>query len=432
MSNKYYLHRLTVDLEKWIAKGWVPAENASVILADAAKTPSSNKVAAIVGILGAILLAAGVALFVSANWQEMSKLTRVALLLTVLSSTLGAAIWLQRTSHDYLLEAVLLLAAGIFGANIMLIAQIYHIDNHYPDGLILWTAGALLITLLLRSRAALVLAFGLIGWWAGSEILDFGNNPFWAFLPVWAVAGFAAYWLSFRFGLHLAFLTLMAWTAASLEQLVKLLNLENAEIAGLLTVFMATLFIYGLIIKRKNSPLSLGFGGALSTYGMIGFLTLALVSQGLDGKSQPWPTSFPLSFLIAFFCIVIFGAVQTFRQKILSTTDIALFLLFTFWFTLVWFIPALHHLWMLAAVILGLSIWLLTLGQSHDNKVLVPIALLVFGGEVIYLYAETLGTLLDTSVFFLLGGVLLIGLAFGLEMLRRYIEKPVRSSKVVS
>jgi len=246
------------------------------------------------------------------------------------------------------------------------------------------------------------------------------------------VAGFAAYWLSFRFGLHLAFLTLMSWTIASLDELVKLLNLEDAEIAGLLTISMATLFIYGLIIKRKNSPWSLGFGGALATYGMLGFLTLALFSQGLDGKSQSLPTIIPLSFLTILFCIVLFGAIQTFRQKILSPTDVVLFLLFTIWFTLVWFIPPLHHLWMLAAVILGLSIWLLTLGQSRNDNILVAIALLVFGGEVIYLYAETLGSLLDTSVFFLLGGVLLIGLAFGLEMLRRYIEKSAHSPQVNS
>lgn len=49
-------------------------------------------------------------------------------------------------------------------------------------------------------------------------------------------------------------------------------------------------------------------------------------------------------------------------------------------------------------------------------------ALTAFGAEVLYIYAKTMGNLLDTSLFFLVGGVLLIVLAIGLEKLRRALS----------
>ena len=45
----------------------------------------------------------------------------------------------------------------------MLIAQIYHIDAHFPNGVLLWSIGALVAAYLARSQPALVAAISL-GW----------------------------------------------------------------------------------------------------------------------------------------------------------------------------------------------------------------------------------------------------------------------------
>ena len=422
MSNRYQ-QRLKGDLERWVTKGWVQRQYAGDILNDAARAAPSSKIPMIVGILGAILIAAGVVLFVSANWQEMSKLARLVLLMGAMWFTFAIAVWLNRTSHKYMLEAVLMLAAAIFGANIMLIAQLYHIDNHYPDGIALWGTGSLLTALFLRSRAALVLAFGLIVWWAGSEILDFGRNPFWPFLPVWAVAAVTTWFLSFRFGLHLAFLSLMAWLISSLEKLFKLFNLGDNESVALMVLFLLVMFIYGLLMHRKNPPLSLGFGRALARYGISGFMLLAFATQSMSLKDEGWPAIIPFIFLAILAAAVIAGAVWARMQKIFSSLDMVLFLAFSIWFSVALFIPALFNVWLQAAIFLALAIWLLMYGQTSDDRGLVVIALLAFGIEVIYLYVETLGSLLDTSVFFLLGGVLLVALSFGLETFRRFLKR---------
>jgi len=45
----------------------------------------------------------------------------------------------------------LLLGVILFGSNIMLIAQIYHIDSHFPNGVLMWSLGALLAAWLVRN-----------------------------------------------------------------------------------------------------------------------------------------------------------------------------------------------------------------------------------------------------------------------------------------
>ena len=431
MAKITYQQRLQRDLVRWVQNGWVQAEHADAILADAARTAPSSRVPMIVGILGAILLAAGVVLFVSANWQEMSKLARLGLLLGALWFAFAIAVWLNRTTHKYLLEAIILLGTAIFGANIILIAQIYHIDNHYPDGFLFWAAGALLVTLLLKSRAALILAFGLIIWWAGAEIVDFGKNPFWPFLPLWAIASALTYWLALRFGLHLAFLSLMAWIIASLDKLVKLLGLTDNEIAILLVMLPLVIFVSGLVASYKNRPWTLNFGRALSNYGMITFLAVSSLTQVIPRELQVAPATIPLAVMLAIGALIILASIINLRNKVFSLIDFGLFLGFALWYTVIWFYPIPGRIWLPAAVFLGLTIWLLAFAQKRDDQLLVTIALIAFGGEVLYLYIETLGTLLDTSLFFLLGGVLLVALSFALETFRRFLKRRDQKREVM-
>ncbi len=430
MTKLTYQQRLKSDLGRWVQNGWVQPEHTNAILKDARSSASTSKVPMIVGILGAILLAAGVVLFVSANWQEMSKLTRLGLLMGALWVTFAIAVWINRSSHKYLLEAILLLGAIIFGANIILIAQIYHIDNHYPDGILVWAAGALLVTLLLKSRAALILAFGLIIWWAGAEIIDFGKNPFWPFLPVWAIAAGLTYWLSLRLGLHLAFLSLIAWIIASLDKLVKLLGLTDNEIAIILVLLPLVIFVYGLVATYKNRPWTLSFGRALSNYGIITFLAVSSLTQVIPRQLQVAPGAIPLVVIMIIGALIVLAAVINLRNKVFSPLDFGLFLGFALWYCLIWFYPIPGRIWLPAAVFLGLTIWLLAFAQKREDQLLVTVALIAFGGEVLYLYIETLGTLLDTSLFFLLGGVLLVALSFALETFRRYLKRRDQAREV--
>jgi uncharacterized membrane protein len=61
----------------------------------------------------------------------------------------------------------------LFGAGIWLVAQIYHIDEHYPNAFLVWSAGALAMAWAMPSIAQALLALFLVTFWAGVELFDF-------------------------------------------------------------------------------------------------------------------------------------------------------------------------------------------------------------------------------------------------------------------
>ena len=94
-------------------------------------------------LLGSLLLAAGLLLFVSAHWDQMPPVWRVSLLLfIVIALHVGGAWFAER----FQLMALGLHAVGTvaFGAGVFLCAQIFHLDVlwSFRWGLLLWSFGA--------------------------------------------------------------------------------------------------------------------------------------------------------------------------------------------------------------------------------------------------------------------------------------------------
>lgn len=120
-------------------------------------------------ILGAILLACGVALFVSANWNELSPGVRYLLVLAVVAIFhIGGG--LARETFRGLsttLHAVGTLAAG---PAIALVGQIFNIEAHWPAAVLVWALAALAGWVLLRDQAQQTLALLLVPAWMVCEL----------------------------------------------------------------------------------------------------------------------------------------------------------------------------------------------------------------------------------------------------------------------
>jgi hypothetical protein len=72
-------------------------------------------------------------------------------------------------------------------------------------------------------------------------------------------------------------------------------------------------------------------------------------------------------------------------------------------------------------IVVVAALWAVTLGQSGRHPIGKTIGLAAFGLEVIYLYVRTFGTLLDTAVAFLGGGILFVLLSFVLYRVDRML-----------
>lgn len=420
MLNSSYRKRLARDLERWASSGWVTSEGRTAILADIDGQERPSRLPAIVGILGALLLATGAMTFISANWEEMSKLFRLILIFCAMWAAFGAAVWFQRTMHSYLLEAMLFLGAGMFGVNIMLIAQIYHIDGHYPDAVFLWTIGALVVALALESRSSLALAFVLMTIWTGTEVMEFDVLVHWPFLPVWVVGTAIIFRQKWRTGLHLAVLSIAFWITITLIQLAELWNWPEHQVFGLMAMIAMAVFLIGLANEGRGNLL-MGFEAPLMRYAMLAVLAAAFIMQ-LEIRRAGHIQVLLLAMMAAFLMLVLLGGLAALRRNVLNAPDLAVFIGFAAWLILFTFVPRGLMLWVHGPVYMGFAIWLMAFSQRWSYRILLPMALTAFGAEVLYIYAKTMGNLLDTSLFFLVGGVLLIVLAIGLEKLRRALS----------
>ena len=155
--------------------------------------------------LGAVLFGFAIMSFVAANWNAMSKLARLMLLLSTLWACYGGAAYLFAggscpcSPRRHVLGGV-----AAYGASIMLIAQMYHMEGSPPDAVLLWALGAPArrSASALRCRA-LAAAFVLIVVWTWWE-RSLSNAAHFGFLAMWAAAAATALWMRWRPGLHLA------------------------------------------------------------------------------------------------------------------------------------------------------------------------------------------------------------------------------------
>lgn len=343
-----YQRRLNRDLARWQEQGWVSAANADRIRTDVANAPGVS-LPGVLGILAAILLAFAVMSFVAAHWSEMPRLARLGLLFATMWASYGAAGFFQTRGMNAFADAAILMAVSVFGASIMLISQMFHIDGSPPDGVLLWWLGALLAGVALRSNPALALTMILVCLWSFVWMDIHGYKTHWPFLIGWALVAAAFYWQKWRPGAHLSALALSG-------------------------------FIFSLGATLKS-------GHAFNLVAIIG-LVVAAASIFIE---QTQPRFADLARIaLGYGAAVAFGGL--FVLQFIEPTEVG-------------------ELAVMGALSLLLLLALIWYGLSAHNRGALWIGYIGFSIEILALYVKTVGTLLDTSLFFLVAGLLVAGLA---------------------
>jgi uncharacterized membrane protein len=182
-------------LNRWQSAGVLDAEAAGRIRAYELeqKRPAGLRWQGMVAlILGAILLACGVVLFVSAHWDEMAPGWRFAVVLAMVSVFHLGGGW-ARNRFRGLSTALHAVGTVSTGAAIALVGQIFNIQEHWPAAVLLWAIAALAGWILLHDEAQQTLTLLLFPAWILSELSfaaegHIGENVYLGrFLIVWAV-----------------------------------------------------------------------------------------------------------------------------------------------------------------------------------------------------------------------------------------------------
>jgi uncharacterized membrane protein len=127
---------------------------------------SQKRMIALLLIIGAFLVGAGVFSFIAANWQVMSRSSKLSVIILAMLGAYTSGWYLrERSSLTRTGNALILLGSIIYGGGIFLIGQIFHVRSNWPDGFILWMLGVIPMALAVRLRSLLALALivGAIG-----------------------------------------------------------------------------------------------------------------------------------------------------------------------------------------------------------------------------------------------------------------------------
>ncbi|CAN7440507.1 DUF2157 domain-containing protein [Phenylobacterium sp. LjRoot225] len=330
-----YRRRLEQDLDGWIGRGLVPAESRAAIL-DSVGEARRLDVATTLSIVGGLLAGVAVIAFVAANWSEIPRIARFALILAAFLGAAGGAAWASTRQRAVTSQVLLSVAALIFAAAIGLTGQIFDIAGDPQTAL--RSAGLAAALLALAGRSPWAAAVGLVliglGELAVGRLFD-ASKPWLGWLVVAAPLGaLTAVWWRSQALAHVSGIAAVV-AVLTLERLGR--GHEEITFMGAALVLALGAGLARAVRERFEGPPSVLYGwftwGALLWFGVAGFgdrlrgvphslawmlLALAVVALGRHDRHSPVTAAGVVGLLAA-------GAVLLFNLGIGLMTSSAVF-----------------------------------------------------------------------------------------------------------
>jgi uncharacterized membrane protein len=388
------------DVQKLREAGLITDEQRQKIVECFQLKEDGGKFLAIVSIIGAVLIAAGIALLIAAHWNEIPRGGKIAAGLLLMLGFHAGGWWLRamRGKFQKTGEALHLIGSCLFLANIALIGQIYHIVSRPPNAFLLWWIGIAALPWLLRSKAQHVLLLIAFGIWFGFEVNERGGFIFCE---------------SDRQVLLYALLGLACLGAGYC-----LRRTPFSEFAGVtekLGLLAFLIFIYPLTWKDffggwENSEIRQWFFPALAA---MALLLLAAGFRNLTALTRQWRWTWfgALLGMMVFMATVWFGCWQLDHAG-----------------------ESRHYFWGESWSYLGGSLALfvfcllqIQVGLQERSQFLVNLGVTFIALDILAAYCDLFGSMARTGVMFLISGIFLIVFGVYLEKKRRALMKQIKS-----
>ena len=173
---------LPAESARWVKQGIIDDSQRQAVLSLSPEPGAGarDRTVLIFTILGSLLVGIGVILFFAANWPSIPAAVKVGVILAAVLGAYGAGFYLQYGRSDYprLGHALIFLGSLLYGAAIFLLAQIFHLNAHYPQGFLFWSAGLLPLILVTRSKPVLYLSLITLVIWTFNEQAAYGSYNF--------------------------------------------------------------------------------------------------------------------------------------------------------------------------------------------------------------------------------------------------------------
>ena len=162
----FHKNFLADELTKWREDGLISDEAARKIAAryDIDLSGENERRSFILKLVAYLFLALSLFTLVGANWEELPRAVRLIIVLGILAAVNFSGVWAQKNGKETQATTLFFLGNFCYGAAIVLVAQIYHLGEHMPNGVLLWAIGALALALATRKSiiALQALILGLV------------------------------------------------------------------------------------------------------------------------------------------------------------------------------------------------------------------------------------------------------------------------------
>lgn len=404
-------------LREAVGRNIVTADQAAGIVDLARSSPPNRafaygKLARTLTLIGGFGLVLGLILLISANWWDISAPIKLAGFLVLFLACHLGGLWLRwkHPDHDGTAEALNFIGGGLFLTGVALVAQVFHINENPINGMRVWLLAIAPLAFLLRSTP--LFSMSLLA------------------ALVWGSWEFAEYTLSRHIDRAVAFPF-----AATLPFAVLCIGLLGERVAASMgtvcrvvsgIMIGVSLYLLGFFRHFDRFDFSeYGTRGAWIGTWMIGFFCAALVLALLSHILKPGPKRMVehayLALTLATVAVLMMAAallsgwwhpgermeqfafsgarMLTFHTRIVLNTALA-------W--LLWF------LW---------GVWFVFAGSAWRRNDLVALGVYGIAFGLVTRYFDLIGTLEETGMYFVGGGVVLILVGWGAEKCRRRLSK---------
>lgn len=366
-----YRGRLERDLKLWAQQGLIDDSTPARLLKEYDSRESAFSVGRVLMMIAALLLAAALLLLVAANWDAIPRIVRlIGILAFIWGAYLSGALLIARGAERFA-AAFLVLATLTFGGAIALVGQMYHLSGDTFQAMLVWFAAAVVAAALFCSGAltaiAGFLAFAVAGVdWTQSYNAD--ETVLLWLMPLMAVLIIllVRYTGAARVR-HLAYLLLVAWLAYIYDEH------ETQTTAIAITVVGAVAYLAAAMPVSPLHTIARNAGAAPAFYSyLVLLLGLAVLHAEFDGVADR----------------LLLGVIT------------------------------------LAAAITGIAL------SGKENGAVRYLGYAAFAIETLYLASETIGTIIGTSGFFLISGLVVALVAWAVIALERRFSKAETKAEV--
>jgi uncharacterized membrane protein len=163
-------------------------------------------------LIAVLMCGIGVLLVIGYNWERLPAVIKVAMIMASVAMAFGGAAACYARKRQTLGEVLACAGTLLFGNGIWLIAQVLHIQGHFPDAFLWFSIGALAAAFLVESVAIGVGAAILAGVWILSDA-SFYPRVIYPFLVLWPCAVGVAYRLRSSVMVRILGLEASLWVA---------------------------------------------------------------------------------------------------------------------------------------------------------------------------------------------------------------------------